>query len=98
MRGHTQPGGDVTEDQAAGDAAGGRPEGGPGALALGALRYGWGDAYDIGWDGERGYWARRRDGLGGDITASDPGELWAAIRADYAVKRVPCGLAAGMAV
>jgi hypothetical protein len=94
----------VTEDQAAGDAAGGRPEDGRdgtgelAALALGALRYGWGDAYDIGWDGERGYWARRRDGLGGDITASDPGELWAAIRADYAVKRVPCGLAAGMAV
>lgn len=60
--------------------------------ALGALRFGWGDAYEIGHDDERGCWARRRDGLGGDITAGDPDALWAAIRADYDVKAVPRGL------
>jgi hypothetical protein len=77
----------VTEDQPAGDAATGA-----GGDALGALRFGWDDAYDIGRDDQRGYWARRRDGL-----ADDPDALWSAIRADYAVKRVPCGLPAGKA-
>ncbi|MGH3181685.1 MAG: hypothetical protein ACRDOE_07245 [Streptosporangiaceae bacterium] len=84
----------MTEDQPAGDAATGA---GAGEDALGALRSGWDDAYDIGRDDERGYWARRRDGLGGDLTADDPDVLGSAIRADYAVKRVPCGLPAGKA-
>jgi hypothetical protein len=51
--------------------------------ALGALRYGWGDAYRIGWDARRGWWANRRDGKREDITAADHTELWAAIFADY---------------
>jgi hypothetical protein len=54
--------------------------------ALGALRFGWGDAYEIGFDAERGYWALRRDGLGGDITAGDLDGLFEAIIEDYAVK------------
>lgn len=60
--------------------------------ALARLRYGWGEAYRIGWDATRGWWANRRDGLGGDITAEDPGKLDAAIRADYALRPVPRGL------
>ena len=57
--------------------------------ALAALRWDWGEAYRIGWDAVRGYWAQRRDNLGGDITADDPEALFAAIRADYALKKVP---------
>ena len=56
---------------------------------LEALRFGWGDAYLIDYDGERGYWAARRDRIGGLLTASDPGELRDAITEDYAVKPVP---------
>lgn len=65
--------------------------------ALDALRFGWGDAYKIGRDDERGYWARRRDGLGGDLTAGDPDALRTAIRADYDFKPVPRDLPAGKA-
>jgi hypothetical protein len=57
--------------------------------ALEALRWDWGDAYEIGRDDERGWWARRRDGLGGDLTAPDPDGLYEAIAADYALKPVP---------
>jgi hypothetical protein len=57
--------------------------------ALEALRFGWGDAYLIDYDGERGYWAARRDRIGGLLTASDPDELRNAINEDYAVKPVP---------
>jgi hypothetical protein len=62
--------------------------------ALEALRFGWGDAYEIGRDDERGYWARRRDRLGGDMTAADPDRLWAEINADDALKAVPRDLPA----
>jgi hypothetical protein len=83
----------VTDDQAAGDAAGARHEDssppGLGALALEALRWNWDDAYRIGWDDDRGWHARRRDGLGGDILGTGPDELGAAIREDYSVRRVP---------
>lgn len=51
--------------------------------ALNALRYGWGEAYRIGWDARRRWWANRRDGKGQDITAADHNELWTAIFADY---------------
>lgn len=51
--------------------------------ALDALRFHWGDAYDIGHDDDRGWWARRRDGIGGDLTAAEPGQLHTAIVADY---------------
>jgi hypothetical protein len=57
--------------------------------ALEALRFGWGDAYLIGHDDDRGYWAARRDKIGGLLTASDPDELRNAIREDYAAKPVP---------
>lgn len=57
--------------------------------AVKALRWDWGDAYRIGWDAVRGYWAQRRDNLGGDITAGSPDELLEAIRADYLLKPVP---------
>ncbi len=69
----------------------------PDGQALSALRFGWGEAYRIGWDAVRGWWAKRRDGLGGDITADDPDELWHAIREDYDLKPVPRDGAAGEA-
>ncbi len=57
--------------------------------ALAALRWGWGEAYRIGWDATRGWRAARRDGKGGDITAGDSDELWQAIVDDYALLPVP---------
>jgi hypothetical protein len=57
--------------------------------ALEALRWDWGDAYEIGHDDERGWRARRRDGLGGDLTATDPDGLYALIGDDYALRPVP---------
>jgi hypothetical protein len=51
--------------------------------ALAKLRYGWGEAYRIGWDARRGWRAHRRDGQGRDITAPGADALWAAIFADY---------------
>jgi hypothetical protein len=57
--------------------------------ALAALRWGWGEAYRIGWDATRGWWAARRDGKGGDITAGDSDVLWQAIVDDYARLPVP---------
>lgn len=56
--------------------------------ALEALRHDWGGAYEIGHDDERGYWARRLDGLGGDITAGTPGDLAAAMTGDCDLKPV----------
>ena len=55
--------------------------------ALAALRFGWGEAYRIGWDPVRGWWAQRRDDLGGDTENAE--ELWQAIRRDYDFKTVP---------
>jgi hypothetical protein len=57
--------------------------------ALEALRFGWGDAYLIGHDAERGYWAARRDSIGGLLTAPDPDGLRDEITEDYAVRPVP---------
>lgn len=56
--------------------------------ALEVLRLTWGWAYRIGQDAERGWWAQRRDELGGDITADGADELWRAIRQDYELKAV----------
>lgn len=75
-----QPGDDGTESPAF-----------PGGY-LAALRWDWGEAYRIGHDDVRGWWARRRDGLGGDITAPGPDELQRALREDYGLKPVPRGL------
>jgi hypothetical protein len=56
--------------------------------ALEAIRFGWDTAYLIGHD-ERGYWAARRDRIGGLLTAPSPDGLRQAITEDYAVKPVP---------
>jgi hypothetical protein len=63
--------------------------------ALAALVYGWGDAYLIGFDGQRGWWAARRDQIGACLTAQDPDGLWEAIRENYDHKPVPRDLTAG---
>jgi hypothetical protein len=59
-----------------------------GRYALAELRWGWGEAYRIGWDAVRGWWANRRDGTGKDIKAADHDQLWAAIYADYTASPV----------
>ncbi len=62
--------------------------------ALEALRWDWGEAYEIGLDDELGWHARRRDGLGGWLTAPGADELYEAIAADYALKPVPRDMSA----
>jgi len=57
--------------------------------ALEALVFHWGDAYEIEHTEARGWRARRRDGLGGWLTAASPEGLLAGISADYQVKPVP---------
>jgi hypothetical protein len=57
--------------------------------ALDALRWDWGDAYEIGLDDEHGWHAKRRDGLGGLLTAPGSDELYKAIADDYAFRPVP---------
>ena len=59
------------------------------AAALKSLQWHWGDAYIIGRDGERGWWAARRDKIGDLLTADAPDALRDAISDDYAVKPVP---------
>jgi hypothetical protein len=61
---------------------------------LEALRWHWGEAYMIGHDDERGWWAARRDRIGGLLAAADPGGLEQAILADYRLKPVPRDLPA----
>lgn len=73
------------EDEAAQAAGCGTDDG----RALGALRWDWGDAYRIGRDEARGWWAQRRDGPGSDITAETPDGLEAAVTADYRRRPVP---------
>jgi hypothetical protein len=70
----------------AGGAAGGRTADDD---ALQALQWNWGEAYEIGHDSERGWWAARRDRTGSLLTGAGPDGLRAAIRVDYAQKRVP---------
>jgi hypothetical protein len=60
---------------------------------LEALRWHWGEAYEICWDDARGWWARRLDGLGGELTADCPDELYAEITADYRCRPVARGSA-----
>ena len=57
--------------------------------ALETLRWNWGEAYFIGHDDENGWWAARRDRIGGLLTGADPAELEQAISADYMLKPVP---------
>jgi hypothetical protein len=54
--------------------------------ALDALRYDWGDAYDIGVDE---WQARRKDGKGGLIEAATPDQLRRLIIEDYTFLPVP---------
>jgi hypothetical protein len=55
--------------------------------ALDALRYGWGDAYEIGCDdGE--WWYRRRDGLAGKVTADSPDQMGSLIAEDHAFQPI----------
>ena len=62
----------------------------PAALTpLEELRSDWGDAYLIGHDGGRRWWAARRGQTGGLLTAEGPGDLRAQILADYAGHPVP---------
>lgn len=56
---------------------------------LESLRWHWGDAYDIGLDDERGWHAKRRDGLGAVLTGADPDELYKLITEDYSARPVP---------
>jgi hypothetical protein len=72
-------------DQAAPQAASGHA----GEQELAALQWNWGEAYLIGYDGEHGWWASRRDQIGGLLTEAGPDELRAAIIADYELKPVP---------
>lgn len=56
--------------------------------ALEALRWNWGEAYEI--EVVDDEWrARRRDGLGGWLTASNADELHNQILSDYMLKPVP---------
>jgi hypothetical protein len=56
--------------------------------ALDALVFHWGDAYEFTHDGEHGWRARRRDGVGGWIEAMDPDMLHAQVKADYGLNPV----------
>jgi hypothetical protein len=75
--------------------AAGRTAAGAGSMtaadrkALDELMHHWGEAYEIGWDSDRGWHARRRDGLGGELTAAGPDGLLAVISADYRLRPVP---------
>lgn len=55
---------------------------------LDGLKREWGDAYLIGQDGERGWWAARRHQIGVFVSADDPDELRRAIGDDYGVRLV----------
>jgi hypothetical protein len=73
----------VMADEEAPQAASGQAD------ELAALQWNWGEAYLIGYDDEHGWWASRRDQIGGLITTGSPDELTAEIWADYALKPVP---------
>jgi len=57
--------------------------------ALDELMHHWGEAYEIGWDSDRGWHARRLDGVGGELAAAGPDGLRAEISADYKLRPVP---------
>lgn len=56
--------------------------------ALDALRLDYGGAYLIGHDDDHGWWASRRDQVGGYLAENTPDELRAAMAADHGVKPV----------
>lgn len=57
--------------------------------ALEALIFHWGEAYEIEYSEDHGWRARRRDSLGGWLTAAGPDGLLAEISSDYALRPVP---------
>ena len=57
--------------------------------ALAALWFDWDSAYLIEVSGDGKWRAKRRDGLGGWMTAAGPDELRPMIREDYEMKPVP---------
>jgi hypothetical protein len=68
-----------------------------GDRVLDALRHEWDGAYEFGL-GSDGFWARRRDGLGGALVNEDPGELRRMVSDDYAMyppRRPPGGSGTG---
>lgn len=56
---------------------------------LDAVRFRWSEAYEIGHDPDDGYWARRRDALGGLIAAFDAQGLDGRIAEDFRFRAVP---------
>ena len=70
-------------DDAAGCASASTPESSAGRDALAELEIRWGDAYMIGHDELRGWWAARRDRIGVFFTALGPDELQEAMAAGY---------------
>lgn len=56
---------------------------------LEALRFHWGEAYQIEFSDGHGWRARRLDGQGGLLTGVDSEGLYAAIGGDYALRPVP---------
>lgn len=54
---------------------------------LAALRWHWGDAYEIGCD-DGTWWYERRDGIGDRERAGDPVELYRMITGDYEFRPV----------
>jgi hypothetical protein len=56
--------------------------------ALEALEHDFGAAYMLGYDDERGWWAARRDQIGGYLAEDTPEELRAAIEEDHDMKPV----------
>lgn len=56
---------------------------------LAALRWNWGRAYEIDHEPGGAWRARRRDGAGEEITATDPDTLRNAMYRDYELNPVP---------
>ena len=56
---------------------------------LEALRFHWGDVYQIEFSDEHGWRGRRTGSQDGWLTAADPDGLYKAIRADYALPPLP---------
>jgi len=75
-------------EHAAGRTAAGKGMTGADKYALEALRWDWGDAYEISHDDEDGWHARRRDGLGSLLTAPGSDELYKVIADDYRLRPV----------
>jgi hypothetical protein len=73
-------------EHAAGRTAAGRAAA---RLELEAVRFDWGEAYEIELDDEHGWRAKRRDGLGGWLDAADSAGLYKVIADDYAFRPVP---------